>query len=76
MDPYTRKGIVMNTTSLPRLISVSEACKIMGIGRTKIYEEINCRRLDARKYGTRTLISEAAINDWMTSLPVFTAQGE
>nr|WP_246339980.1 helix-turn-helix domain-containing protein [Ancylobacter tetraedralis] len=43
----------------------------MGIGRNKIYDEIAAGRLDARKVGRRTVITRAAIETWLGSLPRF-----
>ncbi len=40
----------------PIAYSVSEACRVSSLGRTKIYQLISEGKLDARKLGTRTLI--------------------
>lgn len=50
---------------------VSDAMRVMGIGRNKIYDEIAAGRLDARKVGRRTVITRAAIETWLGSLPRF-----
>lgn len=39
------------------------------VGRTKLYEEINAGRLEARKIGTKTLIACASAERWFRSLP-------
>ena len=39
------------------------------LGRTKIYEEINAGRLEARKIGSKTLIPNTAAERWFRSLP-------
>lgn len=36
--------------------SVTEACIAIGIGRTRLYEEIKAGRIPVRKIGKRTLI--------------------
>lgn len=51
-------------------LSVSEACRIAGIGRTKIYEAIADGRLKARKFGKRTLILRTDLQAFLASLPV------
>ena len=37
-------------------LSISEACAVAGIGRTKIYQAITDGNLKARKCGKRTLV--------------------
>ena len=51
-------------------LSVSEACRVAGIGRTKIYEAISEGRLKARKLGKRTLVLRADLQTFLASLPV------
>ena len=36
--------------------SVAEACAVLGLGRTRLYEEINSGRITVKKIGRRTLI--------------------
>jgi excisionase family DNA binding protein len=45
----------------PLCISVPEAMRLLGVGRTKLYELINSHRLRVVKIGRRTLISVASI---------------
>ena len=54
----------------PEGLSVPEACRIAGLGRTKIYEAITAGRLKARKVGKRTLILRADLDSFLNSLPV------
>lgn len=51
--------------------SISEAARICGIGRTKLYEAISLGDLRAKKYGRRTIIERAALVDFMNSLENF-----
>jgi excisionase family DNA binding protein len=51
-------------------LSISEACRIAGIGRTKIYEAIADGKLKARKYGKRTIILRGDLNGFLAALPV------
>lgn len=44
--------------------SVDEACERMGIGRSKLYEEINAGRLESIKEGRRTFITEESVQSW------------
>ena len=51
-------------------LSIAEACAVVGIGRTKIYEAIRDGSLKARKYGKRTLILRDNLCLFLSSLPV------
>jgi excisionase family DNA binding protein len=65
-----------STTSLPRQgLSISEACAVAGIGRTKIYEAIAAGELVARKYGKRTLILRGDLQHFLINLPTVQADG-
>lgn len=48
--------------------TIAEAAKITGLGRTKIYEELNSGRLKGVKAGRRTLIPHANIQQWLEGL--------
>ncbi len=50
--------------------SPKNAAKNLGIGLTKLYEEIKTGRLRALKFGSRTLVTTEAQRDWLNSLPV------
>ncbi len=50
---------------------LDEASRIIGIGKTKLYEEINAGRLKAKKFGRRTLIPIQALQDWFENLKYF-----
>jgi excisionase family DNA binding protein len=45
----------------PLTVTVSEACKVLGLGRTKIYDLIGKGRLETLKIDKRTLIKTASI---------------
>lgn len=54
----------MNTTKVthePLAYSISDACRITSIGRTRLYALIAEGRLDVRKIGRRTLIPAASL---------------
>ena len=44
-------------------MSIRVFCETYGIGRTKVYEEINAGRLKARKAGRRTIIADDDAED-------------
>jgi excisionase family DNA binding protein len=47
-------------------VSIKEACRSIGIGRTKTYELIKEGRLDTFKLGRRTLVTVASIHSLIT----------
>lgn len=51
-----------------KLHSVDEAIEILGIGRTKIYEEIKSGHLSSLKYGRRRLIPRSVLRERISQL--------
>ena len=45
-----------STATLPIAVRISEACRLTGIGRSKLYELINVGEIDIIKVGTITLV--------------------
>ena len=54
----------------PEGLSVMEACRVSGLGRTTVYEAISDGRLLARKAGKRTIILRTELQEFLTALPV------
>ncbi|WOS64258.1 helix-turn-helix domain-containing protein [Sinorhizobium fredii] len=52
-----------------RGLGVEETAKVIGIGRTKVYDEINSGRLKAHKVGRRTIIFVEDIQAYRMALP-------
>lgn len=52
------------------VFSVRDFCLWAGIGRTAFYEEIKNGRLEAKKFGKRTLIPIVEAHRWLQQLPV------
>ena len=48
--------------------SIIEFCELVGIGRSRAYEEIKAGRLPILKCGRRTLIAKEAVNEWLARL--------
>lgn len=46
------------TDSRDRLVTVDEACRICGLGRSALYERLKANELTVVKLGRRTLFSE------------------
>jgi len=51
----------------PELITVriKDACRITGIGRSKLYELIAAREIEVIKVGTMTLVPVAGLKDFI-----------
>jgi excisionase family DNA binding protein len=45
----------------PLAYSISEACRVSSLGRTRLYQLIGEGRLEVRKIGKRTLIPAASL---------------
>lgn len=56
--------------------TIEEAVKLTGLGKTRLYQELNSGRLRAVKAGKRTLIPHAAIQEWLGSLEAYLAARE
>lgn len=54
----------------PLAVPVAEACAMIGVGRTRLYEEIAAGRLVPRKSGRRTLFLTEDLERYVRSLPV------
>jgi len=50
-------------------LSIAEAAEEAGVARDKIYEAIREGRLEARKWGRRTLITYDALQRFINGLP-------
>ncbi|PCJ99159.1 MAG: hypothetical protein COA45_06885 [Zetaproteobacteria bacterium] len=50
-------------------VRVKEACKIMGMGHTALYNKIKEGRLPVKKSGKKTLIAVKDIHAWFDALP-------
>jgi excisionase family DNA binding protein len=52
-----------------RALSVEEAAKAAGVGRTLLFEEIRKGHITARKVGRRTIIMTDDLDAWLKALP-------
>ena len=60
----------MNAQLEPEGLSVIEASRVAGLGRTKVYEAIAEGQLKARKFGNRTIILRSDLQQFLAALPV------
>lgn len=51
-------------------LSIVEASRICGLGRTKLYEAMKTGDLVARKFGKRRIILRHDLRQFLTSLPI------
>lgn len=52
-------------------LTIEEASKVSGIGRTKIYQAINAGWLPAKKHSKRTLILHEDLKNFLAALPSY-----
>lgn len=52
-------------------VSPTKAGRLLGIGRTRVYELLNAQKLEAKKSNTRTLITKRSIEKYFESLPPY-----
>jgi excisionase family DNA binding protein len=50
-------------------LTPAEACEVLRVGRTKLYELIGARKLKAVALGGKTLIARAEIEQFLSELP-------
>jgi excisionase family DNA binding protein len=53
----------------PLAYSVSDACKVSGLGRTTLYAAMKAGKLTAHKCGRRTVIMSDDLLAWLRTLP-------
>jgi excisionase family DNA binding protein len=51
----------------PLAVPIPEAARICGVGRSKLYDEINKRNLRILKVGRRTLVTMEDLRAWLAS---------
>ena len=55
----------------PQLITIREFCSRYAVGRTKAYELLNAREIEAKKIGSSTLIVRDSVEAWLANLPSY-----
>jgi excisionase family DNA binding protein len=55
----------------PEYLDVAGVRARYGIGKTKVYEALNSKEIEARKLGSKTLIRCASIDAWLARQPVY-----
>jgi excisionase family DNA binding protein len=67
MDQHNAPAISLTECqrSIPLTVRVKEACRLTGIGRSKLYELIAADEIDTIKVGTITLIPMASLKHFL-----------
>ena len=55
------------------LYTVSECCRLTGLGRTKFYELVASGAIPLRKVGKKSLVAAADLRRWAAELPASNA---
>ena len=75
LEPIVER-IVERIVGAPRgLKTIREFAQANGMGLTLAYEELNSGRLEARKLGTKTMVSPEAEAAWKARLPRYKPTG-
>jgi excisionase family DNA binding protein len=53
----------------PRLLSIKEACRILGLSRTTLYAQLLSGRLRSVTVGRRRFIRREAVEEFIVGLP-------
>jgi hypothetical protein len=67
---YFRQDYTMDSQTIePLCMSVADACRYVGIGKTELYERLKDGTLIKKKLGKRTLILTASLRKMIDELP-------
>jgi excisionase family DNA binding protein len=58
-----------NKTIAPIAYAIDDLPQLLGLSRSKLYEEVRDGRLRAVKAGARTLVTRAAVDEFLAQLP-------
>jgi excisionase family DNA binding protein len=65
-----------NTTRLePLAVDIPEACRLTGLGRSKLYELLTAGEIPSVKVGKRRVVPVASLRQWLAKLSNPPAQG-
>ena len=64
----TKVGEIIGTHIEPLSVDIATACKITGLGRSKLYELLGADEIRSIKCGKRRLIPVAALREWLAKL--------
>ena len=64
----TRAGDTVGPTIEPLSVDIAGACRMTGLGRSKIYELLGSGEIRSLKVGRRRIVTVAAIRDFLDRL--------
>ena len=59
----------MTTENLPLAVSIADAAKLSGLGRSSIYNAINSGALKVRKAGRRSIVTTTDLRAFIDAMP-------
>lgn len=57
-------------------VTISDACKLVGIGKTRMYELLNSGAIPGKKLGNKTLILKSDLDSFLANLDAYKAETE
>ncbi|MBM3514704.1 MAG: helix-turn-helix domain-containing protein [Alphaproteobacteria bacterium] len=60
----------------PIAVGILQACDLVGLRRSSLYQEIGAGRIRAIKSGRRTLVPIASLEHWIATRPEFRQAGQ
>ena len=61
---------ILTTIGGPALLRLPDACRFIGVGRSKFYELVGRGEIEVVKVGTRTLVPKVSLEKFVRSLPI------
>ena len=62
-------GDILTTIGGPALLRLPDACRFIGVGRSKFYELVGRGDIEVVKVGARTLVPMASLEKFVRNLP-------
>jgi excisionase family DNA binding protein len=62
--------------NLTEIVTVQEACAILRMSRTTLYEMLSTGRLRARKLGSKTVFRRSDLESFLANLPAMTIRAK
>jgi excisionase family DNA binding protein len=64
----TRAGDIVGTHVEPLSVDIPGACRLTGLGRSKLYELLGNGEIQSLKVGRRRIVTMAALRDFLNRL--------
>jgi excisionase family DNA binding protein len=69
------KAISTTASETALAVSIADAARLAGVGRTFLYERIALGELPVRRLGRRVLVLPADLEHWLSALPTTAERG-